>query len=105
MSNMTTGTKKAKIIHIAHSIPGYLIILLRAKHLIRSSFENHIFFNQSMFKVENGVKDVVVLEARDRLGGRVYTVKHDGVPLDLGAQWIHGGCPANSLFNFGNRYE
>jgi len=56
-----------------------------------------------MVKVENGVKDVVVLEARDRLGGRVYTAKHDGVPLDLGAQWIHGGCPANSLFNFGNR--
>ena len=47
--------------------------------------------------------EVLVLEARDRLGGRVLTDKHDGVPLDLGAQWIHGACPANSLFNFANR--
>ncbi len=33
--------------------------------------------------------DVLVLEARDRVGGRVYTrPARDGTPLDLGAQWI-----------------
>jgi monoamine oxidase len=34
-------------------------------------------------------RNVVVLEARDRIGGRIYTV-HDeaGVAYDLGAQWI-----------------
>jgi len=33
--------------------------------------------------------DVVVLEARDRVGGRTYTrPASDGTPLDLGGQWI-----------------
>ena len=57
------------------------------------------------FQVENGVTDILVIEARDRTGGRIQTIKHEGAPLDLGAQWVHGGCPANSLFNFGNRFE
>lgn len=34
--------------------------------------------------------DVTVLEARDRIGGRVWTSDQLGVPLDLGASWIHG---------------
>ncbi len=33
---------------------------------------------------------VVVLEARDRIGGRTHTVHVDGVSTDLGASWIHG---------------
>ncbi|WP_130505711.1 flavin monoamine oxidase family protein [Microterricola gilva] len=33
---------------------------------------------------------VVVLEARDRIGGRVHTDRHDGLVTDLGASWIHG---------------
>jgi monoamine oxidase len=38
-----------------------------------------------------GVK-VVVLEARDRIGGRIYTVrdKSSPVPIELGAEFIHG---------------
>jgi monoamine oxidase len=34
--------------------------------------------------------DVVVLEARDRCGGRIRTDNSLGVPIDLGAAWIHG---------------
>ncbi|MEM7181175.1 MAG: FAD-dependent oxidoreductase [Spirochaetota bacterium] len=34
--------------------------------------------------------EVIVLEARDRVGGRVFTDRSLGVPLDLGAGWIHG---------------
>lgn len=44
--------------------------------------------------------DVVVLEARDRLGGRIWTSNHwPDVPLDLGATWIHGtkGNPITGL--------
>lgn len=33
---------------------------------------------------------VVVLEARDRVGGRVLTDRSDGLVTDLGASWIHG---------------
>ncbi|HLU10329.1 MAG TPA: FAD-dependent oxidoreductase [Oceanobacillus sp.] len=32
---------------------------------------------------------VDLLEARDRIGGRIYT-QHDGVPIELGAEFIHG---------------
>ncbi len=34
--------------------------------------------------------DVTVLEARDRIGGRTWTDTSLGVPIDLGAAWIHG---------------
>lgn len=35
-------------------------------------------------------KTVVVLEARPRIGGRVWTDRSNGVVQDLGASWIHG---------------
>ena len=42
---------------------------------------------------------VTLLEARDRLGGRTWTDHHLGVPIDLGASWIHGvaGNPITAL--------
>jgi polyamine oxidase len=33
--------------------------------------------------------EAVVLEARDRIGGRLYTADLDGWPADLGGSWIH----------------
>lgn len=32
----------------------------------------------------------VILESRDRLGGRVLTTEFDTGKMDLGAAWIHG---------------
>lgn len=42
---------------------------------------------------------VIVLEARDRIGGRTTTLVRDGFALDLGASWIHGvdGNPLTEL--------
>ena len=42
---------------------------------------------------------VTVLEARDRIGGRTHTDHSLGVPVDLGASWIHGpiGNPIKEL--------
>lgn len=34
--------------------------------------------------------NVIILEARDRIGGRMWTDNSLGMPLDLGASWIHG---------------
>jgi len=33
--------------------------------------------------------ECVVLEARDRIGGRLHTVDVGGSPVDLGGSWIH----------------
>jgi monoamine oxidase len=44
--------------------------------------------------------DVVVLEGRNRIGGRVHTsTQWSDLPLDLGASWIHGttGNPLTAL--------
>lgn len=43
--------------------------------------------------------DVTVLEARRRIGGRILTDRSLGLPLDLGASWIHGtrGNPLTDL--------
>ena len=38
--------------------------------------------------VRNGVKDVVVLEARNRVGGRTWTRRIGGVDYDVGGQWL-----------------
>ncbi|XP_065852416.1 polyamine oxidase 2-like [Euphorbia lathyris] len=40
---------------------------------------------------------VVLLESRDRLGGRVHTNYSFGFPVDLGASWLHGVSKENPL--------
>ncbi|CAI9787119.1 unnamed protein product [Fraxinus pennsylvanica] len=40
---------------------------------------------------------VIVLESRDRIGGRVHTDYSSGFPVDLGASWLHGVCKENPL--------
>ncbi|XP_042322759.1 spermine oxidase isoform X3 [Sceloporus undulatus] len=40
--------------------------------------------------LENGFTDVTILEASDRIGGRVQSVKLESATFELGATWIHG---------------
>ncbi|XP_015458509.1 spermine oxidase isoform X2 [Astyanax mexicanus] len=40
--------------------------------------------------LENGFTNVTVLEASDRIGGRVLSVQFGKATLELGATWIHG---------------
>jgi hypothetical protein len=42
----------------------------------------------------------LTLEATDRIGGRIYTDRSTGKPVDLGASWIHGarGNPIYDIF-------
>lgn len=39
---------------------------------------------------ENGIKDLIILEAENRIGGRIHSVDFYGSMVDLGAQWCHG---------------
>ncbi|MEM6610938.1 MAG: NAD(P)/FAD-dependent oxidoreductase, partial [Cyanobacteria bacterium P01_C01_bin.72] len=48
--------------------------------------------------------DVTLFEARDRIGGRIWTDKRLGFPLDLGASWIHG-TNGNPIFKMGKELE
>ena len=50
-----------------------------------------------------GGLEVVVLEARDRLGGRVHSVDVDGVDVELGAQWVHDDAASHPARKFAER--
>lgn len=41
-------------------------------------------------KLTEAGRRVIVLEARDRLGGRVWTHEFSNTALDMGAAWVHG---------------
>lgn len=43
-------------------------------------------------------RDVLVLEGRDRIGGRLNTINLGGGKVDEGANWVHG-VPANPLYH------
>ena len=47
--------------------------------------------------IDNGVVNVIVLEAQDRVGGRVRTDYSLGVAFDEGASWIHGPDGRNPI--------
>ncbi|KAH7850304.1 hypothetical protein Vadar_030720 [Vaccinium darrowii] len=40
---------------------------------------------------------VLLLESRDRIGGRIHTDYSFGCPVDMGASWLHGVCNENPL--------
>lgn len=42
-------------------------------------------------RLKSAGRDVTILEARDRIGGRALTDKSGHVPVDLGASWLHYG--------------
>jgi monoamine oxidase len=50
-----------------------------------------------------GGLDAVVLEARERLGGRVHSVDVDGVDVELGAQWVHDDAASHPARKFAER--
>jgi monoamine oxidase len=42
------------------------------------------------YHLKNEGYTVQILEARNRIGGRVFTNRERGYPIDLGASWMHG---------------
>ncbi|KAG6523984.1 hypothetical protein ZIOFF_013873 [Zingiber officinale] len=47
--------------------------------------------------LKNAAFQVVLLESRDRIGGRVHTNYSFGFPVDMGAAWLHGVYNENPL--------
>ena len=47
---------------------------------------------------KKGIK-CVILEARNRIGGRILSMDFNQQTLDLGAQFIHGACYSNPIFS------
>lgn len=39
---------------------------------------------------ENGLTNIKILEAENRIGGRIHSVPFGGGLIDLGGQWVHG---------------
>lgn len=55
---------------------------------------------------ENGISDYVILEARDRIGGRAWTVQPwKDINIDLGASWISGASSANPMFVLAEKFH
>ena len=48
--------------------------------------------------------EVEILEARDRLGGRIWTDREASYPIDLGAAWIHGNNQ-NPLIDLAEKFS
>ncbi|CAL9230178.1 unnamed protein product [Arabidopsis halleri] len=57
--------------------------------------------------VENGVEDVLILEATDRIGGRIQKQNFGDVPVELGAGWIAGvgGKESNPVWELASRFS
>lgn len=64
--------------------------------------------------VENGFENVVLLDAENRIGGRIHTIPFGANVIDLGAQWCHGekdnivfdlANPCNLLESTGDVYD
>jgi monoamine oxidase len=50
--------------------------------------------------IQHGI-DVIILEARERIGGRIWKADNFDIPIDLGASWIHqmNGNPLTKIAN------
>lgn len=54
--------------------------------------------------IENGFRNILVLDAENRIGGRINTINFASNVVDLGAQWCHGEKD-NVVFELVNKYK
>ncbi|ESO86197.1 hypothetical protein LOTGIDRAFT_64197, partial [Lottia gigantea] len=55
----------------------------------------------------NGFRKITILEASDRVGGRIQTIQYgqtDNDLVDLGAQWIHGEGKENTAYTLAKKH-
>ncbi len=51
---------------------------------------DHLGLHAAYTLAESGTTSVIVLEAQDRIGGRIHSFAINGDWIEKGAQWIHG---------------
>lgn len=54
--------------------------------------------------LQEGMDNFIVLEASDRIGGRINTVKFADNVVDLGAQWVHGES-GNVVYELASKHD
>lgn len=54
--------------------------------------------------IEKGYKNLTILEAENRLGGRIHTIPFGASVVDLGAQWCHGE-KNNACYELGAKFN
>ena len=72
--NVKDGSSKAKT--------NYHKVIIVGAGIAGLSSANHL--------QANGVKDFKILEARNRIGGRIISIEMGAQRIELGANWIHG---------------
>ena len=53
----------------------------------------------------HGIKDFLILEGRDRIGGRVNHVMYKGSKLEMGAAWSHESQEDHTVWQLLNRFK
>ncbi|XP_058830882.1 spermine oxidase-like isoform X2 [Topomyia yanbarensis] len=54
--------------------------------------------------IEKGYKNLTILEAENRIGGRIHTIPYAANVVDLGAQWCHGEAN-NVCYELGSKFN
>ncbi|KAM4702918.1 peroxisomal N(1)-acetyl-spermine/spermidine oxidase-like [Rhinophrynus dorsalis] len=53
----------------------------------------------------HGFRNVKILEATGRSGGRIWSQRYGKGLVEIGAQWIHGPSPENPTFELASQYD
>merc|ERR1712168_1291388 len=96
VSRTSCGVENSKVAHTGVAVTSKVGGRVEAE---RKSSERHYTviivgggisgLNAARHLTANGIKDIILLEARNRLGGRMYTRIIDGKYYELGANWLH----------------
>lgn len=58
---------------------------------------------------QHGIKDFIIIEGRDELGGRLRSTSFGGKTVELGANWVQGtqtdGGPANPILTLVEKHK
>src|SRR5476649_1973124 len=88
--------KRISVLLSAVVFAGYFVCAIADTKLVDNSHQYKVIIvgagsaglGAAQYLYEHGVKDVLVIEARDRICGRVWTTVPWGTATDLGASWI-----------------